>query len=297
MTRCASPCRTRTSCSVSREGFSPSAEDCTSAVAASPLTRIVPIVSFGAGTSPSPCLSATSHGRPARLDLLDQLRRQQVVAQALVVLRRRRLPEGLHDGVHALGVGRPAAAAADSPRAASESDERAAHGAEHRMARHVDRRTDPIVAALLSLLVAGPRGPGPLRGHPSHRPGHRQARRRRGRTAGGRRAVPGLHARSAAPDLPQRPHRAGRGPLGADGRRDAVGRLLHRDRRRRVGRDLLGPEAADALAYAAFGDHGTREFFTHVRFHKHEEEQIVVHLLVELPADDTPRSSRTRCSR
>jgi hypothetical protein len=32
-----------------------------------------------------------------------------------------------------------------------------------------------------------------------------------------------------------------------------------------------GPEASDALSYAAFGDHGTREFFTHVRFHKHEE--------------------------
>ena len=46
-----------------------------------------------------------------------------------------------------------------------------------------------------------------------------------------------------------------------------------------------GPEAADALAYAAFGDNGTHEFFTHVRFHKHEgEEQIVVHLLVELYA-------------
>ena len=46
-----------------------------------------------------------------------------------------------------------------------------------------------------------------------------------------------------------------------------------------------GPEAADALAYAAFGDHGTREFFTHVRFHKHEEDgQIVVHMLVELYA-------------
>ena len=45
-----------------------------------------------------------------------------------------------------------------------------------------------------------------------------------------------------------------------------------------------GPEAADALAYAAFGDHGTREFFTHVRFHKHDEDQIVVHLLVELYA-------------
>ena len=46
-----------------------------------------------------------------------------------------------------------------------------------------------------------------------------------------------------------------------------------------------GPEAGDALSYAAFGDHGTREFFTHVRFHKHEgEESIVVHLLVELYA-------------
>ena len=33
-----------------------------------------------------------------------------------------------------------------------------------------------------------------------------------------------------------------------------------------------GPEAGDALSYAAFGDHGTREFFTHVRFHKHDDE-------------------------
>jgi hypothetical protein len=45
-----------------------------------------------------------------------------------------------------------------------------------------------------------------------------------------------------------------------------------------------GPEAADSLAYAAFGDHGTREFFTHVRFHKHDGDSIVVHLLVELYA-------------
>ena len=29
---------------------------------------------------------------------------------------------------------------------------------------------------------------------------------------------------------------------------------------------------------------GTREFFTHVRFHKHDEDRIVVHLLVELYA-------------
>ena len=45
-----------------------------------------------------------------------------------------------------------------------------------------------------------------------------------------------------------------------------------------------GPEAAEALAYAAFGDHGTREFFTHVRFHKHEGDDIVVPMLVELYA-------------
>jgi hypothetical protein len=45
-----------------------------------------------------------------------------------------------------------------------------------------------------------------------------------------------------------------------------------------------GPEAGDALSYAAFGDHGTREFFTHVRFHKHDDDRIVIFLLVELYA-------------
>jgi hypothetical protein len=45
-----------------------------------------------------------------------------------------------------------------------------------------------------------------------------------------------------------------------------------------------GPDAAEALSYAAFGDNGTREFFTHVRFHKHDGDQIVVHMLVELYA-------------
>jgi hypothetical protein len=46
-----------------------------------------------------------------------------------------------------------------------------------------------------------------------------------------------------------------------------------------------GPEAGDALSYAAFGEHGVREFFTHVRFHKHEpDEAVTVHLLVELYA-------------
>jgi len=45
-----------------------------------------------------------------------------------------------------------------------------------------------------------------------------------------------------------------------------------------------GPEAADFLSHGAFGDHGTREFFTHVRFHKHEGDRIAIHMLVELYA-------------
>ena len=40
-----------------------------------------------------------------------------------------------------------------------------------------------------------------------------------------------------------------------------------------------GPEAGDALSHASFGEHGTREFFTHVRFHKHDEDRIIVHML------------------
>jgi len=55
-----------------------------------------------------------------------------------------------------------------------------------------------------------------------------------------------------------------------------------------VDQDLIetcsGPEAADSLTYGAFGDAGTREFFTHVRFHKHDGERIVMHMLVELYA-------------
>jgi hypothetical protein len=46
-----------------------------------------------------------------------------------------------------------------------------------------------------------------------------------------------------------------------------------------------GPEASDALSFAAFGEHGTREFFTHVRYHTHEDENTInIHLLVELYA-------------
>jgi hypothetical protein len=52
-----------------------------------------------------------------------------------------------------------------------------------------------------------------------------------------------------------------------------------------------GPEAADSLTYAAFGDWGTREFFTHVRFHKHDEDKITIHLLVELYARASEEAS------
>src|SRR3954469_17368771 len=52
-----------------------------------------------------------------------------------------------------------------------------------------------------------------------------------------------------------------------------------------------GPEAADSLTYGSFGDSGTREFFTHVRFHKHIEERIVVHMLVELYARSAEEAS------
>src|SRR5437763_724761 len=53
-----------------------------------------------------------------------------------------------------------------------------------------------------------------------------------------------------------------------------------------------GPDAADSLAFGAFGDHGTREFFTHVRFHKHEGDQIVIHMLVELYARSAEAAAR-----
>ena len=52
-----------------------------------------------------------------------------------------------------------------------------------------------------------------------------------------------------------------------------------------------GPEAVESLTYGSFGDAGTREFFTHVRFHKHQDEMIVVHLLVELYARSAEEAS------
>ena len=45
-----------------------------------------------------------------------------------------------------------------------------------------------------------------------------------------------------------------------------------------------GPEAGEHLTHAAFGEAGAREFFCHVRFHKHEDERIVIHMLTELYA-------------
>src|SRR6185437_6200666 len=97
------------------------------------------------------------------------------------------------------------------------------------------------LAALLPLLVAGPRGAGPLRGHPQDRPRYGRARGSDRRAAGGRRAVPGLHARPAAPRLQQQPRRADRGPLGKDDRGNALGGLVHGHGRCRRGRELLRP--------------------------------------------------------
>jgi hypothetical protein len=52
-----------------------------------------------------------------------------------------------------------------------------------------------------------------------------------------------------------------------------------------------GPEATEFLTYGAFGEAGVREFFSHVRFHKHDEDQIVVHMLVELYARSAEEAS------
>ena len=53
-----------------------------------------------------------------------------------------------------------------------------------------------------------------------------------------------------------------------------------------------GPEGAEHLIHGAFGEAGMREFFTHVRFHKHEDERIVVHMLVELYAQSGEEATR-----
>jgi hypothetical protein len=53
-----------------------------------------------------------------------------------------------------------------------------------------------------------------------------------------------------------------------------------------------GPEGSEQLTEAAFGEAGTREFFTHVRFHQHEDERIVVHVLIELYAQSAEEATQ-----
>ena len=52
-----------------------------------------------------------------------------------------------------------------------------------------------------------------------------------------------------------------------------------------------GEGATESLTYGSFGEQGVREFFTHVRFHKHDEERIIVHMLVELYARSSEEAS------
>src|SRR5918998_1510807 len=53
-----------------------------------------------------------------------------------------------------------------------------------------------------------------------------------------------------------------------------------------------GEGASESLTYGSLGEPGTREFFTHVRFHKHDDERIVVHLLVELYARSSEEATQ-----
>ena len=97
--------------------------------------------------------------------------------------------------------------------------------------------------------------------------------------------MPGLHARSAPPGLQQ-----GRvEPIEDRWERMIAGTPWVASCTVAVDADDVetcsGPGGRRRLSYAAFGDHGVREFFTHVRFHKHEDDAaIIVHLLVELYA-------------
>ena len=57
-----------------------------------------------------------------------------------------------------------------------------------------------------------------------------------------------------------------------------------------------GPDAADSLAYAAFGDNGTREFFTHVRFHKHDSTASASTVTVHEATHGVPATMRSQRS-
>src|SRR4051812_15738139 len=104
------------------------------------------------------------------------------------------------------------------------------------------------LASLLSLLVDQPGSADPLRGRSQDRRVERRGCRPGRRDPGGRDPVPRLPPRPAAPGTHalrggRAPHQPGRGcgrPLGAHGRRNALGGVLHGHGRRRSGRDLLG---------------------------------------------------------
>ena len=130
---------------------------------------------------------------------------------------------------------------------------------------------------------------------PQGRSRERRGRRPRRGDPGGRGPVSRLHARPASPDRRGRARCPGRGSLGAHGRGQAIRGLLHGPIDEDQVETCSGPEAADSLTFGSLGESGTREFFTHVRFHKHDQERIVVHLLVELYARTDRR--RSTCSR
>ncbi len=140
------------------------------------------------------------------------------------------------------------------------------------------------MAALLPLLVPEPRGPGPLRRDPEDRPESGAFAERVDEV---QEAV--VQCLDCMHDQPHLTFNDGRiEPVEDRWERMVTGTPWVASCTVMVDQDLVevcsGPEAADSLTYGAFGDGGTREFFTHVRFHKHDEDKITIHLLVELYA-------------
>ena len=128
------------------------------------------------------------------------------------------------------------------------------------------------LAALLPLLVDGPRGAGALRGHPQDRP---ETGERAEAVDELQEAV--VQCLECMHDQPHLGFRNGRvEPIEDRWERMIAGTPWVASCTVTVDADDVetcsGPEAGDALSYAAFGDHGTREFFTHVRFHKHDDD-------------------------
>ena len=52
-----------------------------------------------------------------------------------------------------------------------------------------------------------------------------------------------------------------------------------------------GEGATESRTYGSFGEQGVPELLTHVGFHKHDEERIIVHMLVELYARSSEEAS------